>query len=128
MLRGDSPLVATVFCQSSRILKFADLYAAVADEIFVILEKDVPFFRQAEILDFRVFAAGDQGVVDIRASLIFDDFESIEPVLDRAIELRNDAAMIPLSDMERNIPSIHIPVRWNQIVQRCGSSVSDDAF
>ena len=61
-LRGDSRLVVPLSRQSSRISKFADLYAAIADEIFVILEKDVPFFRQAEILDFRVFAAGDQGV------------------------------------------------------------------
>ena len=49
-------------------------------------------------------------------------------MLDRAIEVRNDATMIPLSDIERHIPSIHVPVRWNQIVQRCGSSVTDSAF
>ena len=76
-LRGDSPLVAPVGRQSSRLSKFAYLYAAIADEIFVILEKDVPFFRQAEILDFRVFATGDQDFVDICAPFVFDDFESI---------------------------------------------------
>ncbi len=76
-LRGDSRLVVPLSRQSSRISKFADLYAAIAYEIFVILEKDVPFFRQAEILDFRVFATGDQDFVDICAPFVFDDFESI---------------------------------------------------
>lgn len=99
-----------------RYLKLADLDAPIADLVVVILKQDVSLFRQAEIFGIRVLAAGDQGVVNVCASFVFHDFESIEPVLYCPIGSGNDTAMVPLAYVERDVPGIHIPVGRNEVV------------
>ena len=116
MPSGTDPESASTIRSGSRLSKFADLDASITDEVVVILEEDVAFFRQAEIFDIGVFAAGDQGVVNICASFVFDDFESIEPVLYHSIGPGNDTSMIPFSNVQRDISRIHSSVGRNKVV------------
>ena len=67
------------------VLELADFDAAVADFVVVVLQEDVSFLRETKVVDLRVFAAGDEGSVDVVAAIVFDDFESVEPVLNRSI-------------------------------------------
>ena len=87
----------------------------------MVLEKDVAFLVVAEVGPVLVLAIGHKGVPFLIVTLIFNEFHTIEPMLD----------MVALDLHHRCVPGRDVEgfIRWsgNQVIKRSQGPVSFDS-